>query len=120
MACLPPPAAKATVSPLLNTRLGLGITAVECYARAIEQAPESAEAYECIGTLLGGELFEDHLQAEAALRQAVAIDGSRRGAWFELARLLKRAEARQYDGALEALRRARALAPRGKEGASLP
>ena len=103
------------------------MTAAECYARAIGHAPESAEAYECMGTLLGGELFEDHEQAEAApraltlaksrtlalalttdpdpeqaeaaLRQAVAIDGARHVAWFELARLLKRAEARQCDAA---------------------
>ena len=44
------------------------MTAAECYARAIGHAPESAEAYECMGTLLGGELFEDHEQAEAAPR----------------------------------------------------
>ena len=72
--------------------LGLGMTAAECYARAIGLAPESAEAYECMGTLLASELFEDHEQAEAALRQAVALDGARHGAWFELANLLKRAE----------------------------
>ena len=41
------------------------MTAAECYARAIGHAPESAEAYECMGTLLGGELFEDPEQAEA-------------------------------------------------------
>ena len=101
------------------------MTAAECYARAIGHAPESAEAYECMGTLLGGELFEDHEQAEAApraqtriqtltltltdsnpeqaeaaLRQAVAIDGARHVAWFELATLLKRAEARQHDADL--------------------
>ena len=56
--------------------LGLGMTAAECYARAIGLAPESAEAYECMGTLLASELFEDHEQAEAALRQAVALDGA--------------------------------------------
>jgi hypothetical protein len=44
------------------------MTAAECYASAIGHAPESAEAYECMGTLLGGELFEDHEQAEAAPR----------------------------------------------------
>ena len=98
--------------------LGLGMTAAECYARAIGLAPESAEAYECMGTLLASELFEDHEQAEAALRQAVALDGARHGAWFELANLLKRAESREYEGALAALRSARALAP--TEGAYCP
>jgi len=28
------------------------MTAAECYARAIGLAPDSAEAYECMGTLL--------------------------------------------------------------------
>tara|TARA_B100000787_G_C15965149_1_gene194883 strand:- start:14 stop:154 length:141 start_codon:yes stop_codon:yes gene_type:complete len=43
------------------------MTAAECYARAIGHAPESAEAYECMGTLLGGELFEDPEQARGCL-----------------------------------------------------
>jgi Flp pilus assembly protein TadD len=89
--------------------LGLPISALECYNRALSLDPQSAAAYEHMGGALDTH-FGERAMALDALRTAVQLAPQRATSWTRLGTVLHASGV--LDEATDALARAAALEPR--------
>ena len=95
---------------LVWEEVGLPLTALEYYTRALDVNPAQGAAYQHLGSVLYDHLGEAEL-SEEALRMSVSLQPARADGWNQLGKLLHSAPGSRLDEAEDAMARSVALAP---------